>query len=100
MSDLKRSAKMNNLKITIWPFFAALPVSLLMALALTPRHGGEVEYLIAYLFFMICASGCLVAGNKKQKRSYVYSSFILVFASPLLPIFALVIYDSLFRHKI
>ena len=69
---------------SIWPFFAALPVSLLMAIALTPHLGGEIEYLSAYAFLMLCACGYLVVGAKKKKNGYIYTAILMAFLNPAL----------------
>lgn len=83
----------------IWPFFAAIPVSLLMAIALAPRIGGVAEYLISYGFLAICSAGYLVAGKMKKKGRYVYTAILMILFAPILPVLIAEIYDSLFQSK-
>jgi hypothetical protein len=78
----------------IWPFFAAMPVSILMAIALTPQIGGVVEYLSAYSFLIICATAYLIVGNQKNRKGYIHAAVALVFLSPILPILTVSIYET------
>jgi len=89
----------NNKMPSIWPFFAALPISFLMAIALTPHLGGEVEYLISYAFLMLCASGYLATGAHKKRKGYICVAILMVFLSPILPIFVAAFYDAAFIQK-
>jgi hypothetical protein len=81
---------------SIWPFFAALPISLLMAIALTPHLGGEFEYLISYTFLMLCACGYLAVGTRKHKNGYIYIAILMTFLNPILPILVAASYDAVF----
>jgi hypothetical protein len=97
---MQTEPQLGNQKMpSIWPFFAALPVSLLMAIALTPHFGGEIGYLSAYAFLMLCACGYLVVGIRKKKKGYIYTAILMAFLNPTLPIFVAASYDAAFIQK-
>lgn len=77
MNDACQSASM----AALWPFLAAMPVSLPMAL--TPMRGGQVEHLFVYGFLMVCAMPYLFTGAKRQKKDCVHFATAPIFSGSL-----------------